>query len=71
MDNPLRPGQPRKTAFTGGLLINASFGWQADGRIASVTDNLVPAQGPTSRTAAYTYAATGSRPKRCMVGDRD
>jgi RHS repeat-associated protein len=44
---------------SGSVLLNASFGWQADGRIASVTDNLVPAQGPTSRTAAYTYAATG------------
>lgn len=24
-----------------------------------MTDNLIPAQGPTSRTAAFTYAATG------------
>jgi hypothetical protein len=39
--------------------LNESFGVQTDGRIASVTDNLVLAMGLTSRTAAYAYAATG------------
>jgi hypothetical protein len=39
---------PRKTALTGGLQ-----------RIAGVTDNLVPAVGPTSRTASYSYTPSG------------
>ena len=43
----------------GTALLNESFGWQADGRIASVTDNLTPTMGPTSRTASYAYSPTG------------
>ena len=44
---------------TGPALLNETFTWQTDGRIASVGDNLVSTMGPTSRTAAYTYAPTG------------
>jgi hypothetical protein len=42
-----------------------SFGWQADGRIASVTDNNIPTMGPTSRTASFAYTADG----RVQTGD--
>ena len=44
---------------SGTALLNEAFGWQTDGRIASVTDHLVPTMGSTSRTAAFTYSADG------------
>ena len=50
---------------SGAAPLNVSFGWQADGRIASVTDNNIPTMGPTSRTASFAYTADG----RVQTGD--
>ena len=50
---------------TGAPALNESFAWQADGRVAGVTDNLVPVMGPTSRTASYGYTPSG----RVMSGN--
>ncbi|HEY2180014.1 MAG TPA: hypothetical protein VGH15_15700 [Caulobacteraceae bacterium] len=38
---------------------HVTFAWQLDGRIAGATDNLIPAIGPTSRSAAYGYTPSG------------
>ena len=38
--------------------MNVGYGWQADGRVAGVTDHLI-ASGSGSRTATFTYAVTG------------
>lgn len=44
---------------SGSAWLDESFGWQADGRIASVTDNLRPTMGFPSRTSSYAYTPAG------------
>lgn len=50
---------------TGSQVLNLAFGWQSDGRLATVTDNITPTMGPTSRTASYNYTPSG----RAMTGN--
>ena len=64
-DDDYRLTKVKLTAGTGSAVMNESFNWQADGRIAGVTDALIPTMGPTSRTASYAYTPSG----RVMTGD--
>lgn len=50
---------------SGAAAVNVTYGWQTDGRIASVADQLVPTMGPTSRTSTFAYTPSG----RVMTGD--